>query len=82
MKPLIPETRPMDNMSMDITTPQEHDFPIVDLCLLYPQTGLFFQRNRERYLKYGTFEKATETEINKWKETFLFYLKKLTLKEG
>ncbi len=82
MKPLIPETRPMDNMSMDTTTPQEHDFPIVDLCLLSPQTGLFFPSNRERYLKYGTFEEATETEINKWKETFLFYLKKLTLKEG
>ena len=82
MKPLIPETRPMDNMAMTGATPQEHEFTIVDLCLLSPLTGLFFPENREKYLRYGTFEDATEEEINEWKENMIFYLKKLTLKEG
>jgi hypothetical protein len=81
MKPLIPSTRPMDNMSMTYETPQEHEFAIVDLCLHSPQSGLFFPDNREKYLKYGTFEEASEKEINEWKDNVLFYLKKLTFKE-
>ncbi len=81
MKPLIPATRPMDNMSMTAATPQEHEFAIVDLCLLSPQSGLFFPDNRDSYLRFGTFEEASEEEINEWKENLMFYLKKLTYKE-
>ncbi|OLS32710.1 MAG: hypothetical protein HeimAB125_06020 [Candidatus Heimdallarchaeota archaeon AB_125] len=82
MKPLIPDKRPMDNMAMTAATPQEHEFAIVDLCLLSPQSGLIFPENRDRYLKYGTFEDATEAEVKEWKDNLVFYLKKLTLKEG
>ncbi len=82
MKPLIPEKRAMDNMDQIPETPQEHEFVLTNLCLHSPLTALFFPYNRNKYMKYGSFEEASEKDRNEWKEAFRYYLKKLSFKEG
>jgi hypothetical protein len=83
MKPLIPDKRPMDNMEMSAETPQEHEFVLTNFCLLSPLTALFFPSERIKYMKYGSFEEATEKEKEIWKRNLLYFLQKLTLmKEG
>ncbi|UJG40994.1 MAG: sulfotransferase [Candidatus Heimdallarchaeum aukensis] len=80
MSPLIPKKRPMDNMKMNAKTPQEHEFALTNYCLLSPLTALFFPRNKEKYLKYCSFDDATEKELRKWKESFRYLINKLTIR--
>ncbi len=82
MKPLIPKTRPMDSMKMNVDTPQEHEFALTNLCLLSPLTSLFFFNKENEYLKYASFADATQDEFIKWKESFTYLLQKLTFKNN
>ncbi|MHA1305561.1 MAG: sulfotransferase family protein [Candidatus Heimdallarchaeaceae archaeon] len=80
MSPLIPEKRPMDNMQMRAETPQEHEFALTSYCLLSPLVALFFPKNKEKYLRYTSFEEANEKERKQWKKAFMYLMKKLTIK--
>ncbi|MHA1203185.1 MAG: sulfotransferase family protein [Candidatus Heimdallarchaeaceae archaeon] len=81
MKPLIPQTRPMDAMKMGPDTPQEHEFALTNLCLHSPLTSLFFLNKEKNYLRHASFQNATETELSEWKQAFTYLLRKLTFKE-
>ncbi|MHA1258465.1 MAG: sulfotransferase family protein [Candidatus Heimdallarchaeaceae archaeon] len=80
MSPLIPEKRPMDNMAMCAETPQEHEFALTIKTLMSPLTALFFPYNQDRYLKYDSFEEATEEEKEEWKDALKYFLQKLTIR--
>jgi omega-hydroxy-beta-dihydromenaquinone-9 sulfotransferase len=80
-KYVLPEKRPMDNMDFKEENPQEEEFAIANLCPYSPNIGAYFPKNLEKfYRNYSLFENVDEKIINKWKSTYSYYLKKITLK--
>jgi omega-hydroxy-beta-dihydromenaquinone-9 sulfotransferase len=76
----LPEKRPMDNMAYGIDLPQEDEFALAVCCLRSPEMEIHFARRAERYRRYLTFEGVPDHEVEEWKRTFLWFLKKLTVK--
>jgi len=78
----LPAKRPMDNISVDLDLPQEDEFALALSCLCSPDLALNFPRRWDRYLQYLTFEGVASERVEDWKRTFIWFLKKLTLKYG
>jgi len=76
----IPTKRPMDNMKLSLQTAQEDEFAIATLCTISPQTGDCFMSNYKYYYKFLTFKGVSTALINRWKDAFMLFLKKLTVK--
>lgn len=79
---LVPPTRPMDNMALSFQTPQEDEFAPCLMTLLSPYLGVTFPRRATAYDPYLTFHDASADEIARWRQAFVWFLKKLTLKYG
>jgi len=75
-------TRPMDNVPLDLRTPQEDEFALSSQTLLSPYLGMSFPRAEARYDRYLTFEEADRWEIDAWKSALLGYCRKLTYLHG
>ncbi len=76
---MVPATRPMDEMELGFHLPQEDEFApcLMSLRSLYP--GISFPRNEDHYARYLTFDGVPADEINEWKSSLLWFLKKLSL---
>jgi hypothetical protein len=79
---LVPARRPMDNMALSFQVPQEDEFALLLTTLISPYLGVTFTRREDHYTRYLTFRDASPTEIAVWKQGFLRFLRKLTLKHG
>lgn len=75
----IPKKRPMDDVDMNIDFPQEDQFAIGAFSKYSYYHGWCFPQNMELYNKYVLMEDVKQNDIDRWKETFLYLLKKLTL---
>jgi hypothetical protein len=79
----LPRTRPMDNVVLTLETPQEDEFALCSASLLSPYPGMSsFPSNAARYDPYLTLRDVSEGEREQWKETLLWFMRKLTLKYG
>ncbi len=76
------EKRPMDNMMVSYKDPAEDEFALNTLSLKSPLLGWAFPENENYFEKYLTFHEISEPKRNEWKEDFLYFLKKLTLKNN
>jgi len=72
--------RAMDEMALHVDSPQEDEIAIALSCLRSPLLALNFPRNYERYGRYLTFDDAQAEELDEWKRTMIWFLKKLTVK--
>lgn len=79
---LLPKTRPMDNMIMNVHAPEEDEFAMLFLTRCSPYAGFMFPRHWDRYQQYLTFRKVSDAELGRWKAGFAWFLKKLTWKHG
>jgi len=79
---LVPDKRPMDNVAMGFEQPQEDEFApcLTTLTSLY--LGISFPRRVDYYDRYMTFDDVPHPEVEEWKQAFLWFCKKLTLKYG
>lgn len=77
---LVPKTRPMDNMALSFQTPQEDEFAPCLMTLHSLYLGISFPRREQHYARYLTFRDVPEEDVEAWKNAFLRFLKKLTLK--
>jgi omega-hydroxy-beta-dihydromenaquinone-9 sulfotransferase len=77
---LLPDTRPMDNVALSFDAPQEDEFGPCLACFrsLYP--GISFPRHAAYYERYLTFRGVAPQEIDEWKAAFLWFVRKLTVK--
>lgn len=71
--------RPMDNMKIQITGPAEDEFALSVLSLCSPLLGWSFPEKEDYYDRYLSFDDCSEAEVDRWKQAFMFFLKKLTL---
>lgn len=77
---MVPKTRPMDNMALSFESPQEDEFAPLLISLLSPYLGVSFPRREDHYQQYLTFDGVSKNEIDEWKRSFTWFLKKLTFK--
>ncbi len=77
---LLPKTRPMDNMAMSFSEPQEDELGLSMVCLRSLYLGITFPRLEKRYAKYLTFEDAEPEARERFKQALEWFVRKLTLK--
>ncbi len=78
----VPRRRPQDAVKMGINQPQEEDFA---MCSLAGQANLLawaFPRNAAFYHRYMTMAGLLSAELSRWKLSYQYFLKKLTVKYG
>lgn len=80
MRWLMPATRPMDNVRMGVSEPQEDEFALVASGLSFMLGLLIFPRNSQRYQPYLTLRDAAPEERQRWKEALSTFLRKLSFK--
>ena len=78
---LVPDKRPMDNMALKFTSPQEDEFAPLLMTLTSLYLGTSFPRRMAHYDRYMTFRDADPREIADWQSAFIQFCKKLTLQD-
>ncbi|MBV8607735.1 MAG: sulfotransferase [Singulisphaera sp.] len=78
--PLIPSTRVMDNVAQGVQMPNEDEFATSTMSLRSPYMMWAFPRQAARYERYLTFRDVPEADIAHWKEAFVLFVKKLTIR--
>lgn len=79
---LMPKMRPIDNMPFDWNRPQEDEFALCNMGLPSPYLSLIFPNEPPRYDAYLTLENLSQKELDRWKRTFLRFLKSVTVQCG
>lgn len=79
--PFIPKTRPMDNIPTGWKLPQEDEIGLCAMHLISPYLMIGIH-DRPAYVQYLEMEDVEPEELQRWKEDFLYFMKKLTLREN
>ncbi len=74
----IPEKRPMDDVPMAPDLPQEEEYAIGAFIPYAYYNGWCFPRNMAFYNNFVCMKNVPENIVEKWKETYLYLLKKAT----
>lgn len=74
------EKRPMDNMKVTFQDPGEDESAISVLSQRSPLVSWGFPEENEFYTKFHTFENVESADLVKWKNSFMWFLKKLTFR--
>ncbi|MDB5661540.1 MAG: sulfotransferase [Cypionkella sp.] len=79
---LVPDKRPMDNMPLKFTSPQEDEFAPLLMTGLSIYLGVSFPQTGANYAKYLSFRGVPRPEVERWKAAFLRFCKKLSLNDN
>lgn len=79
---LLGETRTYDNVKQGWSEAAEDEIALAKLHGLSPYISFMFPENAARYERYVDFDEASEAERKKWKDTFLYFIKKVMLSTG
>lgn len=77
---MVPKTRPMDAMELNFQSPQEDELALCLMSQLSPYLEISFPRNEETYGRHLTFRDVPGEEVERWKNSFIRFLRKLTFK--
>lgn len=78
---LVPPKRPMDNMALKFSSPQEDEFAPLLMTLQSVYIGISFPNRTPEYEKYLSFKDVPERETAKWKAAFKYFCKKISLND-
>lgn len=78
---LLPNRRPMDNMAVGMSRPQEDEFAIANLGAGSPYLEWAFPNRELRFDEFLTLEELDQERRQKWADTFLWFLRRLTVKD-
>ena len=78
---LVPPKRPMDNMALSFTSPQEDEFAPLLMTLKSVYLGISFPKSTGVYEKYLSFRGVPRPEIEVWKDAFMTFCRKLSLND-
>ena len=76
---LMPSRRPMDNMPAGSDRPQEDEFALCNLGVPSPYLSLVFPNRPPQYPEYLDLEEVPADALARWKRTFVWFLKCITL---
>ena len=77
---VLPIKRPMDNMALGADLPKEVEFATCNIGIESMSNGCFFPQKFSEYFDRFVLFKGPEKELQNWKKNYLWFLKKLTLK--
>jgi omega-hydroxy-beta-dihydromenaquinone-9 sulfotransferase len=78
---LLPKRRPFDNVVMGWQRPQEDEFALCNLGLPSPYRRIAFP-NVVSDKEYFDLEGLSSQALERWKDTFLSYLRRLTVRDS
>ncbi len=77
----LPSKRPMDDLEMHANLPYEEEYAVANLSLFSFYHGWYFPKNWKSYFdRFVLFSNVSEKKINQWKETYTYFLRKISLK--
>ncbi len=79
---LIPGTRPMDEMKMSWSSPQEDEFALLNLGLPSPYEELAFPNHRRAAAPFLGLSELAPDAREKWKRTFVTFAQSVSLKRA
>jgi hypothetical protein len=79
--PLVPKSRPMDNLPAGWDLPQEDEIALCTMTLVSPYL-LLAVNETDKYEKYYALSDITPEERQRWKDAFVLFLKKLTYRKN
>lgn len=83
LRPHLPQHRPMDNVELGLDRPQEDEIAMARIGTMSMMHGFWFPRRmREVFERWVTFDTATEKDIEAWKRTFDWMLRRVSIDEG
>ena len=80
LKFLMPKKRPMDNMAVGLSRPQEDEFAICALGINSPYRDVAFPNNDPIDSEYLTLRKLSARDRERWLDAFEYLVKALTVK--
>ena len=86
LRPLLEKTLPsdrfIDRIPVKPNSPQEDEIAIANMLPLSFYHGLYFPKRFEEHFKKGVFfDGCTTEEIEAWKQTFLYFSRKLSIEQ-
>ena len=78
----IPERRPMDNVPMHPDFPQEDQYAVGAFSPYSYYHGWCFPKNMSFYNRFVLMENVSDYDIQRWKDIYLYLLKKATISVG
>jgi len=75
LAPLVPSTRPMDNMEMALTKPQEEEQVLSNISDTAGVNSFYFPKNRSYFYKFNLFKGISDKEYARWKKDYSYVLK-------
>lgn len=86
LRPLLelgtPDKRFMDNMAMNLREPHEDEMALAILSQRSNMLSWAFPRNAARYDRFLDFKNATEQDRNAWKDSFDYFVRKMSYRTG
>ena len=79
---LVPKRRPMDDMALQASAPQEDDFALISLGAPSPYRKIAFSKNRNNDHLQLNLQSADPTVVAKVKSALKYFYRALTLKTG
>ncbi|MEF8848632.1 MAG: sulfotransferase [Candidatus Thermoplasmatota archaeon] len=77
----LPAKRPMDDLEMKVDLPYEEEYAIANLSQYSFYHGWYFPKKMKSYFdKYVTFKNISKNDIEKWKQVYDYFLKKINYK--
>lgn len=75
---LLPSKRPMDNMNVGFSHPQEDEFALCTMAAPTPYEGMAFPNNPRPYLEFLDMQDCRPEDLAKFKRSLSFFMKALT----
>jgi len=79
---LIPPRRPQDNVALSFEVPQEDEYALCVSGLRSQYLAWVFPKRQVHYERYLTMRDVPGHEVTQWKEAFLTFARKMTVKYG
>lgn len=79
---LLPEKRPLDNVRQSFSVPHEEEIAVASAGALSPYLGFVFPKDGDRYRGYLDPLSLSESDLEEWKNYYLWFLKKVSLRYG
>lgn len=80
---VLPEKRPMDDLELGASLPYEDEYAIANFSPYSFYHAWYFPRRIDYYFRnYVLFEEVSDEIIEKWKQNYIYLLKKITYKHN
>ena len=81
VKSSLPPKRPQDDVDLDVNYPNEEEYALGNLSPYSFYNGWCFPKNMDYYNKCVLMDEVSKETTEKWKNIYLYFLKKICLKE-